>query len=114
MYTKFLQHPDARRDLPGKFVADRSGCALAPRRAHAEIIADRFVRATNAWVDLGTGLIVRLRAVALASAPEQLQWDMRCTTIARLRHPMLNRLMDYGSIGQSRFFEVYSVTPRFD
>ena len=72
------------------------------------VIADRFVRATNAWVDLGTGLIVRLRAVALASAPEQLQWDMRCTTIARLRHPMLNRLMDYGSIGQSRFFEAYS------
>ena len=77
------------------------------------VIADRSVRATNAWVDR-TRLIVRLRAVALASAPEQLQWDMRCSTIARLRHPMLNRLMDYGSIGQSRFFEAYHATPRFD
>jgi len=72
------------------------------------IVADRFVRSNHEWIDLGTGLRVRVRSVTLDSAAEQFEWDMRCATIARLRHPLLNRLIDYGSIGTTRFFEAYS------
>ena len=72
------------------------------------VVADRFVRSTSGWIDLGTGLTVRLRAVPLGSAAEQFEWDTRCATLARLRHPLLNRLIDYGSIGTTRFFEAYS------
>ena len=72
------------------------------------VVADRFVRSRSEWIDLGTGLTARLRAMTLNSATEQFEWDMRCATLARLRHPLLNRLIDYGSIGTTRFFEAYS------
>jgi DNA-binding NtrC family response regulator/predicted negative regulator of RcsB-dependent stress response len=76
-----------------------------------QIVADRFVRSTCAWIDIGTGCAVRLRIRPAGSAAEQLAWNTWCATLANLRHPLINPLIDYGSIDRNQLFEAYASSP---
>ncbi|HET7217392.1 MAG TPA: sigma 54-interacting transcriptional regulator [Vicinamibacterales bacterium] len=73
-----------------------------------EVIADRFVAVNGGWMDLASGAFVRLRLHAM-SRREQMAWDDSCGTIARLRHPLLNPLVDFGDAGRSHVFEAYAI-----
>jgi DNA-binding NtrC family response regulator len=71
------------------------------------LLADRFVKLGRAWTDLASGLPVRLRCAAAGDRSAQLAWSDRCGELARLRHPLINVLLDYGAIDGGRTFEAY-------
>jgi DNA-binding NtrC family response regulator len=77
----------------------------------AEIFADRFVPAGSAWIDLASGHPVRLRVQRRCEGSAALVWNDRCATLASLRHPALNELLDYGNADGSRTFEAYATSP---
>jgi DNA-binding NtrC family response regulator/tetratricopeptide (TPR) repeat protein len=88
-----------------------------------DLLADRFViapatpargeraggAAEDRWLDLATGRHVRLRIAVAGSRVSQLAWSDTCAAIARLRHPALNALIDFGCLGHERVFEAYDV-----
>jgi DNA-binding NtrC family response regulator/tetratricopeptide (TPR) repeat protein len=71
--------------------------------------ADRFL-ATRAdtWIDIATGEAVRLLVQSAGRETEQIARADRCGTLAALRHPLLNPLLDYGCVGPSSWFEAYA------
>ncbi len=73
------------------------------------IVADRFVAKGATWIDLATGDAIQLRVVTPAGRTEQLAWSSRCAVLARLRHTMLNPLVDYGALDAERLFEAYAI-----
>jgi DNA-binding NtrC family response regulator/tetratricopeptide (TPR) repeat protein len=75
------------------------------------ILVDRFVANGAAWIDLATGGAVRIRSVSFGDRHAQFAWADTCATHARLRHPMLLPLLDYGALDRSRAFEAYGVLP---
>jgi len=77
------------------------------------ILANRFVEAGGAWVDLATGARVRLRIDAAGSTAEQLAWNTRCGVLANLRHPLINPLLDFGMADAQRTFEAYGAAGAF-
>jgi DNA-binding NtrC family response regulator/tetratricopeptide (TPR) repeat protein len=72
-----------------------------------QIVADRFVHTQDAWIDLATNARVRLHACDAGSRAAQVAWSTRCAAQARLRHPLLNALVDYGLLDATRRFEAY-------
>ena len=62
----------------------------------------------RAWVDIATGAPVRLVFTAAGEASRQMIWDDQCAERSRLRHPLLNPLIDYGAINNDRLFEAYA------
>ncbi len=72
-----------------------------------QLLADRFVRAHGVWIDIGTGCAARLRVLPAGPAAEQLAWNTRCATLANLRHPLINPLIDYGWLDRKQLFEAY-------
>jgi DNA-binding NtrC family response regulator/tetratricopeptide (TPR) repeat protein len=72
-----------------------------------QIVADRFIHAQDAWIDLATNARVRLYAADAGSRGAQVAWSTRCAAQARLRHPLLNALIDYGMLDAARRFEAY-------
>jgi DNA-binding NtrC family response regulator len=72
-----------------------------------DLIADRFVSSRAGQLDLASGAPVRIRFVAAESPAHQAAWSDRCATLARLRHPLLNALVDYGAADRLRLFEAY-------
>jgi transcriptional regulator with AAA-type ATPase domain len=74
-----------------------------------EWIADRFVAVGGAWIDLASGAPVRVRRAAAGSMSSQLVWSDRCAELSRLRHPLINSLLDYGPADAARTFEAYSL-----
>ena len=76
-----------------------------------DLIADRFV-ACGAWqLDLASGAPVRVLLSPAGSRADQTVWSDRCASLARLRHPLLNPLVDYGAAGPHRLFEAYAAGP---
>ena len=75
------------------------------------LIADRFLAAGNTWIDLATARPVRLRVLSAGSRVQQAIWSDACDTLARLRHPLVNPLVDYGALDGERLFEAYAVQP---
>ncbi len=75
------------------------------------IVADRFVANGASWVDLATSASVRMRVLDAGSRRTQLLWSERCAAHARLRHPLLNPLLDFGVLDRGRLFEAYVVLP---
>jgi DNA-binding NtrC family response regulator/tetratricopeptide (TPR) repeat protein len=73
-----------------------------------ELLADRFVPSGRTWVDIASGAPVRLVFSTARDASRQLVWDDQCSERARLRHPLLNPLIDYGLLGSDRLFEAYA------
>ena len=75
------------------------------------LLADRFLRVRDAWFDIATGLQVEVTIRSAASRHAQLAWADRCAMLARLRHPLLNPLVDYGVAGSASLFEAHMVLP---
>ncbi len=77
----------------------------------AGLIADRFVNTSDGGVvDLATGNDVVLTYSSAGGPADQLRWAARCDWFQRLFHPCLARLVDYGTIGESRRFEAWGCT----
>ncbi len=90
---------------------DRSAARLQLTARMLDIVADRFVRVRDTWIDLGTGRLTTLRIVAAGTPNDQLLWNSFCAALANLRHPLINPLIDYGLIGRDRRFEAYALCP---
>jgi len=84
------------------------GAALA-LHSGMPCIADRFLAVGAEWIDLATGASVRLRVTPAGTSREQLAWSARCETLANLRHPLINPLVDYGLADREHVFEAYLV-----
>ena len=79
--------------------------------AMSELIADRFISSGGWQLDLARGAPVSLRLLAAGTSTHQAVWSDSCATLARLRHPLLNALVDYGAADRYRLFEAYEITP---
>ena len=77
----------------------------------ADALAGRFVRLRGTWIDLASGTPVSLRLRAPRSRADEFAWADRCSSLARLRHPVLNVLIDYGDAGEGRTFEAWRADP---
>jgi DNA-binding NtrC family response regulator/tetratricopeptide (TPR) repeat protein len=73
------------------------------------VVAERFVENGQAWIDLASGLPVCLRLERAGPRAAQMVWSDRCADLARMRHPAMNVLIDYGSLEQDTTFEAYSI-----
>ena len=73
-----------------------------------ELLADRFMPFGRAWVDIATGAPAHLLFTAAGEASRQMIWDDQCAERSRLRHPLLNPLIDYGVLNSDRLFEAYA------
>jgi DNA-binding NtrC family response regulator/tetratricopeptide (TPR) repeat protein len=78
-------------------------------RGMSELIADRFMASGRSHVDLARGAPVGLRLIAAGTAKQQAVWSERCATLSRLRHPLLNTLVDYGAADRYQLFEAYDI-----
>ena len=74
-----------------------------------EIVADRFVAFGGAWIDLASGSPVRLHFGRVEPVSAEILWNDQCAERARLRHPLLNVLVDYGPLTRGGTFEAYSI-----
>ena len=74
-----------------------------------ELVADRFVAFGRAWIDLASGAPVRLCFGRAGHVSEQILWNDQCAERARMRHPLMNVLLDYGLAGNGRTFEAYAI-----
>ncbi len=72
------------------------------------LLAERFLAVGRSWIDLASGAPVRVCLKAAGGCSEQLAWSDRCAEFSRLRHPLINTLLDYGCAGSGRVFEAYS------
>jgi DNA-binding NtrC family response regulator/tetratricopeptide (TPR) repeat protein len=60
-------------------------------------------------MDVATGATVRIHLNRAPSGSALLVWSDRCAALARLRHPLLNELVDYGPADARRTFEAYAL-----
>ena len=74
-----------------------------------DLLADRFVAFERTWIDVSSGARVRLRLHRRHEISEAIVWSDLCAERARLRHPLMNVLLDYGVADIGRTFEAYSV-----
>ena len=74
-----------------------------------ELVADRFLRHGAAWIDIATGMPIRLRLNAAETGSGAIVWNEICAELALLRHPLLNPLVDYGYANAHAAFEAYAV-----
>ena len=86
----------------------RPSCTHAAS-AMRDLLADRFVAFERTWIDVSSGARVRLRFAPAATISEAIVWSDLCAERARLRHPLMNVLLDYGAADIGRTFEAYSV-----
>jgi len=75
-----------------------------------ELLADRFVALGREWIDLASGAPVRVRLASAGDRSAHAAWNDRCAELARLRHPMINSLVDFGLAANDRTFEAYATT----
>jgi hypothetical protein len=75
------------------------------------LLVDRFIANGAAWIDLAMAEPVRLRVVSLDGRGAQIAWADACAIHARLRHPVLNPLVDFGALDGARGFEAYAAQP---
>ena len=73
------------------------------------MVADRFVAFGGAWIDLASGSPVRLHCGRVEPVSAEILWNDQCAERARLRHPLLNVLVDYGPLSRGGTFEAYSI-----
>ncbi|MBA2257659.1 MAG: hypothetical protein H0W18_02070, partial [Acidobacteria bacterium] len=75
-----------------------------------EWLADRFFRSNGTWIDAASGASVRI-LLDEASAVDALDWEEQCARLAKVRHPLLNPLLDYGDAPAGQRFEAYAELP---
>jgi DNA-binding NtrC family response regulator/tetratricopeptide (TPR) repeat protein len=73
-------------------------------------IADRFFNDGQGWVDAATGHLVRLHVTAAGPAGADIEWSDWCSRLARIRHPRLNPLLDFGAASRVQRFEAYDAS----
>lgn len=71
-----------------------------------EWIAERFVRIGDQWLDAATGQPVHVHVAHIATSDER-AWADECARLARLRHPRLRPLVDYGPASDGMYFEAF-------
>ena len=76
-----------------------------------QLLADRFICDRGRWFDLATARPVNIRWNDAGSKRAQFEWSDRCSTLSRLRHPLLNPLLDYGQAAAGATFEAYGILP---
>ena len=73
-----------------------------------QLLADRFVvDEEQPAIDLATGDHVLLTITAAGGHSDQRRWAVRCDVLQKLHHPSIARLIDCGTIGESRRFEAW-------
>ncbi len=82
----------------GRLQRARWGCCM-------QWLADRFFTLNGAWIDAASGLPVRI--LISPAAGHAFDWDEQCARLARIRHPLVNPLIDYGPAPDGRRFEAY-------
>ena len=111
VYEVSAHSRSASRRSPSKSrAADRGGqlAVMSPRTMH-ELVADRFVALGRTWIDVASGTPVRLRVSYTGHVSDEIVRNDQCAERARLRHPLMNVLVDYGMAGSGRMFEAYSM-----
>jgi DNA-binding NtrC family response regulator len=78
------------------------------------VLADRYLRCSSCWIDLATARTVLVDLHDAGDRRSQIDWAERCSMLARLRHPLLNPLIDFGVAGPSSLFEVYAPRGRLN
>ena len=73
------------------------------------LLGDRFLHANECWFDIATGERVAVLIAPAGPVRSQIDWAERCAMLLRLRHPLLNPLIDYGEADRGSLFEAYSV-----
>ena len=73
-----------------------------------QLLADRFVLLGRSWIDVSSGAPVRLRFAPLGGRSSFAEWETRCAEVSRLRHPLINNLLDFGLLGRDQTFEAYA------
>ena len=73
------------------------------------LVADRFVALGRSWIDLASGALVRVRLAHPGCVSEEIVRNDQCAERARLRHPLMNVLVDYGIAEDGRMFEAYGI-----
>ena len=76
-----------------------------------QLLADRLVCDRGRWFDLATARPIHLRLLRAGERRQQFEWNDRCAALSRLRHPMLNVLVDYGHATPHALFEAWSILP---
>jgi DNA-binding NtrC family response regulator/tetratricopeptide (TPR) repeat protein len=76
-----------------------------------QLLADRFLCDRGRWFDLATARPVTIRVNRAGPRRQQFEWSDRCAILSRLRHPLLNPLLDFGYAAAHATFEAYAITP---
>jgi transcriptional regulator with AAA-type ATPase domain/tetratricopeptide (TPR) repeat protein len=76
-----------------------------------QLLADRFICDRGRWFDLATARPVNVRLNRASTRQDHFEWSDRCAALSRLRHPLLNPLLDYGHAASQATFEAYAVRP---
>jgi transcriptional regulator with AAA-type ATPase domain/tetratricopeptide (TPR) repeat protein len=75
------------------------------------LLADRFFCDRGRWFDVATARLVHIRLGSARGRVQQFEWSDRCAVLSRLRHPLLNPLLDFGYAAAHATFEAYAVAP---
>src|ERR671910_4609 len=73
------------------------------------LLADRFLRVRDSWFDIATTEPVRVIVRDAGARPAQIAWAERCAMQMRLRHPLMNPLIDFGASGPASLFAAYAM-----
>jgi transcriptional regulator with AAA-type ATPase domain/tetratricopeptide (TPR) repeat protein len=76
-----------------------------------QLLADRFLCDRGRWFDLATARPVTIKLASAGARTQQFDWSDRCAVLSRLRHPLLNPLLDFGYAAAQATFEAYAVMP---
>ena len=71
-------------------------------------IGERFFTANGRWFDAASGTEVDVW-LGDVNVRDWAAWTDRCGELARLRHPLLNPLLDWGVAAGNRVFEAYAI-----
>jgi DNA-binding NtrC family response regulator/tetratricopeptide (TPR) repeat protein len=114
LYTKFLRVPPNGDAISSVFwrcatrAANLHFVAAHVDSATRELLADRFVSVEGRWIDLASGSAVQMVWRQSDGRQRDLEWSDWCAAFARLRHPLINALLDYGEYRRDRMFEAYA------
>ncbi len=73
------------------------------------LLADRFLMERDTWFDIATAEPVAIVVHDAGPLRAQIAWAERAAMLERLRHSLLNPLIDFGIADRSSFFDAYSV-----
>ena len=73
------------------------------------LLADRFLRDRDCWFDIATAEAVVIAVCPAGPLRAQIAWAERATMLERLRHSLLNPLIDFGIADPTSFFEAYAI-----